>query len=366
MAKQKLMMACLFQAQLFETFWAYYIHSNFFEKECRNAATQFIVSYEKLLDIDSKYATPIEVCFNTNEGLKFFKDWAIECTTNKDILINFKEWSVGSKLYPYNTLSDSNLMLLLFLASVKSLLLQDLKISKEFKFTAIYGAKHRYRAQFIRWAPHLPQELSDAIENPDELISHASTSKSIVLIGDIRRSQDLMTYSIDPDLYSTNMEQFITTTKKLIDNNLGFFDKFTGDGFIVYFNNVMCNINNQNYIDCFINFIRDEMNFAIPFFENWERSIRRRPVEKIGLALGADMGKIEFKDIKNHLIAVGDAIVWGTRMASSSLANEILVNNLLHSVLIERNDISLREHRGKTKSGENFLAYKLNILENVD
>jgi len=344
MNNYKILMTCLFEIQLLETLWAYYTYgiSSQFDKECRKMALRFISSYKKIVSIDSKY--------NNKDDL--------------EIINILNEWANGTKYYPYSSLMESNINLLPLFYSLKDNLLRDLKLPHDYEFILLLEER-RYYDQFIRWKGHIPSTLLEKIDKPGEIVSQASLSQSIALIGDIRRSQDLMTYSTDPDDYSDKMEQFITTTRKLIDKNYGFFDKFTGDGFIVYFNEVMCNHTNLSFIDCFINFIRDEMKFAIPFFENWERSIRRRPTIKIGLALGADVGKIEFKDIKNHLIAVGDAIVWGTRMASSSLANEILVNNLLYSLLIARQDVSLQEHKGKTKSGEKFLAYKLKIIENV-
>lgn len=168
-----------------------------------------------------------------------------------------------------------------------------------------------------------------------------------------------MTYAQDPKAFSERMVQFITTTRELIEKHAGFFDKFTGDGFIVYFNEAVCNAANLEYMDCFVNFIRDEFHFATPLFDEWSRSIRKRPATEIGLAIGSDIGRVSFEDVHDHLVAVGDSIVWASRMASIANSNEVIVNNLLFAALDGRTDIKFQSREGKTKAGESFLAQSL-------
>jgi class 3 adenylate cyclase len=200
-------------------------------------------------------------------------------------------------------------------------------------------------------------------KNPDEVFQGASKTPTIAVVGDIRRSQDLMTYAQKPRDFSKRMVRFITKTRKLIDKHAGFFDKFTGDGFIVYFNHAICKAAGLNYIECFTNFLSDEFDLATPLFQEWSLSIRKLPTTEIGLAIGADIGQIKFEDIDNHLIAVGDAIVWAARMASVATSNETIVNNLLFAALKDRQDISFQERSGQTKTGETFLAKALNFAD---
>lgn len=214
-----------------------------------------------------------------------------------------------------------------------------------------------HSARVIRWKGHLPRQA--LLHDPDKVFGQASVTSTIAVVGDIRRSQDLMTYAQDPRNFSERMVQFITTTRELIEKRAGFFDKFTGDGFLVYFNEAVCKAADLNYIDCFLNFLREEANFAAPVFQDWSRSIRKRPPTEIGLAIGADIGKVSFEDIHNHLVAVGDAIVWASRMASIASSNEIIVNNLLYTLLDNREDLTFKERIGQTKAGESFLAQAL-------
>ena len=79
----------------------------------------------------------------------------------------------------------------------------------------------------------------------------------------------------------------------------------------------------------------------------------------VGLAVGADTGGIDFRNVNYHLSAVGEAIVWASRMASVASANEVAVNNLLVSALEGRPSLRLGPRVGRTKAGEEFLAVAL-------
>jgi len=77
------------------------------------------------------------------------------------------------------------------------------------------------------------------------------------------------------------------------------------------------------------------------------------------LAIGADIGKVSFEDVHAHLIAVGDSIVWASRMASIANSDEAILNNLLFAALDGRTDIKFQCREAKTKAGEPFLAQSL-------
>ena len=212
----------------------------------------------------------------------------------------------------------------------------------------------------VRWKGHFPQLLLPW--NVDELLKSASITETIVVVADIRKSQDLMTYGKNADSYSRHIVQFIETSRQLIDESMGIFDKFTGDGFIVYFNDAICGSRKCDFVQCFLKFIHNETDFAAVFFPEWTKTIRKLPPSPVGLAVGADVGRIDFRDLNNHLIAVGDAIVWASRMASGAQAGQILVNNVLFNMLEGRSQnmgIIFNEFTGHTKSGESFLAKEL-------
>ena len=349
MKKRELQIMYLIISQSFETLWAYYSLSSgqLYYEVCQKEALRLLKIIDELAKIDNDVLDP--------EKLKLGDKSEIN-----PILNNLLSWAEGKSNYPSDRLAPSGWVLRVFLTQLRGLILNKMNI-KEGPSFILSGLEEDCSLRFMRWKPHLPMRA--LIKGPDRIVQLASDSSTIVVVGDIRRSQDLMTYAIDPKEFSQRMVDFINNTRELVEKHAGFFDKFTGDGFIVYFNEEICKTAELNYIECFLKFVKDEMVFAGPFFNDWERSIRKRPINRIGLAIGADIGRVRFEDIQNHLVAVGDAIVWAERMASAAESQEILLNNLLFSILEGREDITFEKREGKTKAGESFLSQILKFNE---
>lgn len=338
---------CLALCQSLATYWAYYYISagKLYTPEIRETAKLFLESFAPLPKDGAFMEKLIEILIN-RAGVKDLDE----------VISHIKDWANGISDYPYENMSKSQTVMRILLSGVSLILMHSLNIEKipKIKFSNL---EKDYSTRVIRWQSHLPKTALR--QDPDNIISLASGNQTIVVVGDIRRSQDLMTYAPDPKSFSDRMVRFITKTRELVEKHTGFFDKFTGDGFIVYFNEAVCKTAEKDYMECFISFIKEELEFSIPFFEEWERLIRKRPVKEIGLAMGADIGKIIFEDVHDHLVAVGDAIVWGARMASKAGSNEIIVNNLLFATLDGRPGIIFQKQEGRTKAGEEFLAYEI-------
>lgn len=81
----------------------------------------------------------------------------------------------------------------------------------------------------INLSAQLPMKtLSDV---SDSYIERLSLYDTIVIVGDIRRSQDLMTYGCEPNIYRENIIEFTNKIRNIVKSNIGIFDHFTGDGF---------------------------------------------------------------------------------------------------------------------------------------
>lgn len=347
MEKYSLQTECLALAQTFEMLWAYYKQSGgqIYSNECRDATLKFIDALIELSVLDKRVLNP--------KDLRIGEDTDIE-----DIILHLKEWAAGSSKYPYETVMKSEFMLFGFFGGLKALLFNELNF-KRWPPIIYTSEEYAHSSRVIRWSGHLPWA---ALRNdPDSILKAASEGETIAVVGDIRRSQDLMTYAQDSSDFSHRMVQFITTTRGLIRKHAGIFDKFTGDGFIAYFNSAVCHAAEKNHLECFLEFIKDELSFAAPLFREWSRAIRKRPSANIGLAIGADIGRVIFDDIQNHLVAVGDTIVWASRMASVATGNEVIINNLLFTALDERSELTFAERSGQTKAGEPFLAHTLSF-----
>jgi class 3 adenylate cyclase len=157
------------------------------------------------------------------------------------------------------------------------------------------------------------------------------------------------------------MVEFISTTRSVLDNHGGFFDKFTGDGFLGYFNEAIGELSGSNYIDSFVGFIREFTSFSNSHFREWVKFVRKLPGQAVGLAVGADLGRVSFQSLDYHVVAVSESIVWASRMASAAKAEEVLVNNLLYQTIRQRNDLVFESRMASTKSGESFQAWQLGI-----
>ncbi len=225
------------------------------------------------------------------------------------------------------------------------------------------GSEVMYRQSFIRWQAHFPTVLLHSMGEARKVLERASCSESIVVVGDIRRSQDLMTYARDSLGFAANIVRLINTTRLLLDEHLGIFDKFTGDGFLAYFNKELCALQGRDYRKCFTDFARDITVFSREHFARWSREVRKLPDVDVGLAMGADVGCVLFQDIDAHFIAVGDAIIWANRMVSAAQAGETVCNNLLSVLLEENGMVGFEVRQGSTKAGELFRAKAIRYPE---
>lgn len=188
-----------------------------------------------------------------------------------------------------------------------------------------------------------------------------SQSDTIAIVADIRRSQDLMTYS-SPDIYSSKIIEFTGAIKDIILTNNGIFDKFTGDGFIAYFNKCMCETIGADYYNQMWMACVRIMEYANTFFDEWCKQLRKIPEEKIGLSIGIDSGKILFTILDHQVFAVGEPSVWATRMSSAGHSGEVVFNNIPYNHILNCHlGLNFQEEQSMTKTGEKFKCHKVII-----
>lgn len=337
---------CLVHAQSFETFWAYHSQSGgaLFGLECKVAAQNLVRSIDALVHDEREFVRKVSARIGSRAPYA------------ESILEALRAWSGVETPLSVEFVHDFGLEVWMLTTCLKDELLDG--ISLKARPPAIWtSATVRYSARYLRWLSHLPKSALDG--DPDTVVRNASMSRSIVVVGDIRKSQDLMTYASSPHDFATRMLGFISTTRKLAESHHGFFDKFTGDGFLVYFNDAICANGNESYVDCFRLFVQEQAVVSKELFSAWAKTVRKKPSNNVGLAMGADVGIVSFEDADNHLIAVGDAIVWASRMASVANAGELVINNLLRSELESVPGVSFETTEQQTKAGEHFVATKV-------
>jgi len=342
---------CLSLAQSFETLWAYYSQSDgqIYDHEARQSARALLESLRDLAGHDNRLD-------------ELLKTTAVNTVKAAHIVGRLEEWARGDGVAPFASLAQSRTMLFGLLSSVKLFMHVELRIPLTPMITmSAREIEHSERA--LRWRGYLPADLLVTSRvDPDEIVRTAGRKPSIVVIGDIRRSQQLMTYVMDADGFTRLMGSFIQKSMELIQKHRGFFDKFTGDGFIAYFNEEICSRLGSDYVDCFHDFVKEETGFVADLFTGWSNRFKSIPTEPVGLAIGCDIGVVDFRDVRNHLIAVGDAVVWAHRMSGEGKAGEIIVHEPLAELIRDRPGIRLEQREGRTKHGMAFTANAMKFV----
>lgn len=270
-------------------------------------------------------------------------------------------WVENDKLFPFSSTDvgdneNSRFILQKVLVCLSAYLVSKIQL----KYRPVLckssgeGAFHKNN---VKWGGFFPWEISDAVD--DQMLESLSSSETVVVVGDIRKSQDLITYATQPDSFRKNMVSYIEMIRKIVLANKGIFDRFTGDGFICYFN---AYISQKFQIDLYKTVVEVCEHIQCEskaIFEEWQKGLQKLPQETIGLSIGVDSGRMNFSDDR-MMFAIGAPAVWATRMCAAGNAGDIIVNNIPHSKICNCNmSFTFDEVFGTTKTGENFKAFKL-------
>ncbi len=337
----------LIYLQSFETCWAicYLSDGGMYVPQCQDLVTRLIERLGLIRSFDDKV-------FNS-KALNISD--ADNTAIMDDLLARIEQWKNNGSEWPYDSLADTHEELSRILWGLKQYLGRH--IDRQIEVPSLWSeGKTGFSTSRIRWDTHLPHHMLK--DMPEYLEDEISRTRTIVVVGDIRKSQDLMTYSLSADYFRDRIIEFTQQSRYLIKKNIGIFDKFTGDGFLAYFNEYVCRQAGKDFIQCFLNFTQEMMEFSSDHFSRWTKSIRKLPVGSSGLTIGADIGQIEYKEIEGHLLAIGDTIVWSNRVCSAGKSNEVVLNNILYNLVkhyYQTTEFETRE--AKTSAGESFTAY---------
>jgi CheY-like chemotaxis protein len=286
-------------AAKFSMWWTYYHQFDYqsVEPECRKSALDFLHLFDRLVDRDPTI-------------LDAFADRPVEKTIKE-----LRQWANDATKTPTRGGSLSLTNVLLFLNMCRVQIESLLSSAPSNTDQMVHPDVARRLESYLKWRAHFPRLKTRA--DLQEVMEKACRSMTIIVVGDIRRSQDLMTYAMNEQDFSRRMVEFISKTRSMLDKHGGFFDKFTGDGFLGYFNESICELNGSNYVDSFVAFINEFTGFCNAHFREWLKFVRKVPGQAVGLAVGADIGRLSFQSLNYHVVAVGESIVWASRMASA-------------------------------------------------
>jgi class 3 adenylate cyclase len=161
-----------------------------------------------------------------------------------------------------------------------------------------------------------PQELQRLVKSGDQVGLH-------VLVGDIRKSTFLMKESISSQRFAIITRDFMKAVKDAASKNDGWFDKFTGDGFIIYWI-YGDETNQQKYVPEMLSFCDALLSIFPEVMDKYRANSTNFPAD-IGLSIGIDSGLCNLVRIED-LNVIGPPVVGASRMVAEAEPFEVLFN----------------------------------------
>ncbi len=153
-----------------------------------------------------------------------------------------------------------------------------------------------------------------------------------VMAADIRESTSLMKEAIKFERFAYVMDKFVSSVRQGITRSGGWFDKFTGDGFLAYWlvQSASKEEYDQNFVQAAGNIAHTEHTLIDLFHRKVLEDLRinsRNLSAGVGLSMGLDAGPGYLMEIARELTIVGPPVVGAVRMVTAAqLPREIIAN----------------------------------------
>jgi class 3 adenylate cyclase len=208
--------------------------------------------------------------------------------------------------------------------------------------------------------PHAPPDWQQRFRTDDLLDSviDGEPIQMFVMAADIRESTTLMKEAIRFERFASVMDRFVSSVRVGIRKSGGWFDKFTGDGFLAYWI-VQGGGAADEYEERFVQTAGDLVHTASTLIDLFHRRVledfranSRNLSSGVGLSMGLDAGPGYLVKIADELTLVGPPVVGAVRMVTAAaLPREIVANVFLGERLREGQDAAY-EALGMTVSRE--------------
>jgi class 3 adenylate cyclase len=183
------------------------------------------------------------------------------------------------------------------------------------------GSSH-FDSILLRQGPPSGRDQLSA-KSIDELLSKGSTAvDALVVVGDLRMSTLVLKEAIQPSTFARFIVGFTEAVHELANASGGWFDKFTGDGFIAFW---ILPRERPLVAGKIPEFCRTVLPAADALLANLRRNSRNFPAGT-GLSIGIDAGPCELVRVGGLVTVVGSPIVGATRMVSGAAAHQTILN----------------------------------------
>jgi class 3 adenylate cyclase len=229
---------------------------------------------------------------------------------------------------------------------------------------------------------HAPPDWKRRFRTEELLDTIIDTSplQMFVMAADIRESTMLMKEAIRFEDFARVMDKFVSAVRRGIGTPGGWFDRFTGDGFLAYW--VVQSEPRGEYQQRFVEAAGNLAHTAHELIELFHRRVlvdfrrnSRNLSEGVGLSIGLDAGPGFLVEIAGDVTLVGPPVVGAVRMVSAaSRPQEIVANVLLGEHLHDEQDRvyealgmrSTRESRPTKEYPKGQEVYALTFVEGSD
>src|ERR671935_29956 len=183
------------------------------------------------------------------------------------------------------------------------------------------------------WEERFPRhELLDAIIDTTPL-------QMFVMAADIRESTLLMKEAVRFERFAKIMDKFVSAVRSGIGTPGGWFDKFTGDGFLAYW--IVPPTPKEAYQQRFVEAagnLAHTANQLIQLFhsrvlEDFRRNSHNLS-DGVGLSIGLDAGPGFLVEIAGELTLVGPPVVGAVRMVTAAAGPKEIVSNVYLGELV--------------------------------
>ncbi len=282
--------------------WTYYrqFDCQFVEPECRRSALDFLHVFDKLARRDDTVTAAL-ANRPAEKTVSHLREWANDST----------------KAVPADgSLSLTNVLLFLtiYRSQIEELISAQSANTGPEMGASRRGAKIGKLPSNGEWALS-PAEDQGRFAGPDG--KSESHSPSIIVVGDIRRSQDLMTYAMDgAGISQKRMIEFISKTRLLLDRKYGGFFRQVYRGWFSWifstsrFARWGIKLRGQFPWALSTKFTR----FCNAHFREWVQFVCKVPKQACPVCpSGLMWGVCPSKSLDYHVIAVSESIVWASR-----------------------------------------------------
>lgn len=167
-------------------------------------------------------------------------------------------------------------------------------------------------------------------DSREELLRQGSTSiDALVVVGDLRLSTLVLKEAVAPPAFARFLVGFTESVRGLVRDADGWFDKFTGDGFVAFWILPSPSAIDGSRLTRFCQTVLPASDLLI---RNLRRTSRNFPAG-VGLALGIDAGPCELVRVAGAITVVGSPIVGASRMVTSAGARQTIANVQVGSAL---------------------------------